>query len=439
MQRERGYFAWHLSAPDTESPKPAAPAKSEPNQNKPSPPGAAYAVVILTVMNLLNYADRYVPSAVKELYKKDLQLTDLQTSVPLTAFVIVYLIASPIFGALADRFGRKYLIAFGVAAWSVATAAAAASTGFITFLIARACVGIGEAAYATLSPPLISDFYPAKKRNRVLTFFYVAIPVGGAIGYTAAAWIGKTWGWRPAFLILGVPGLLVAALALRIKEPARGYFDRVAREHQGSWLSAAKLLAKNGAFVAAVAGYTAVMFAAGAISDWFPTFLQRDRGFDLAQAGTIVGAVTVTCGIAGTAAGSLVADKLVGRVSHPYLAFSGFAMIPATLCAALTLIVPGKIAAVAFLGLGQFFAWSYNGPINALLVNAVPSNLRTRAIAVSILATHLLGDAISPSIVGFISDKASLQTAMLAAPIALGVGTIIWLVSWRLLPEADHD
>jgi MFS family permease len=407
---------------------------------KTPPPGATYAVAILTAMNLLNYADRYVPSAIKELYKRDLHLSDMQTSLPLTAFVIVYIIASPIFGALADRFSRKKLIAIGVAAWSLATASAAAATGFASFFVARAAVGIGEAAYATLAPPLLSDFYPPKRRNRVLTFFYLAIPLGAALGYTAGAWLGKSFGWRSAFLVAGVPGLLVAAAALKIKEPPRGYYDKQKREHKTSWPKALKAFGKNYNFLSAVAGYTAVMFAAGAISDWFPTFLQRERGFDLAQAGTIVGIVTVSCGIAGTAAGSFAADKLVGKVSHPYLAFSGLAMIPATLCASLTLIVPGKVAAVTFLAIGQFFAWSYNGPINALIVNSVPSPLRTRAISLSVLATHLFGDALSPTIVGFMSDRSdSLRVAMWAAPIAMAVGTAIWLVSWRLLSEADQD
>lgn len=413
---------------------PVAPASKKP------PEGAAYAVTILTTMNLLNYADRYVPSAIKELYKKDLHLTDMQTSLPLTAFVLVYIVASPIFGALADKIPRKKLIAIGVAAWSLATTAAAAATGFVSFFCARALVGVGEAAYATLAPPLLSDFYPPRKRNRVFTLFYLAIPLGAALGYSVGAFVGKNFGWRPAFLVAGIPGLFVAAAALRIKEPPRGYYDKQKREHQGGWPKALKELGGNLNFVSAVAGYTAVMFAAGAISDWFPTFLERERGFSMSQAGTIVGIVTISCGIAGTAAGSYIADKMVGKVSHPYLAFSGLAMIPATICAALTLLVPGKIAAVTFLAIGQFFAWSYNGPINALIVNSVPSPLRTRAISISVLATHLFGDAISPSIVGFASDHSTgLQFAMWAVPFAMAAGTVIWLVSWKYLAETDQD
>ncbi len=416
--------------------------KSHPPQtHRTPPPGAKLALVVLTAMNLLNYADRYIPSAVKDLYKRDLHLSDLQTSLPLTAFVIVYMIASPIFGALADRFSRKKLIAIGVAAWSFATAAASAATGFATFFAARAAVGIGEAAYATLSPSLLSDYYPPKRRNRVITIFYLAIPLGAAVGFSAGGYLGRHLGWRPAFLFAGIPGILAAIAALQINEPPRGYFDKQKREHAGGWPKALKALGENHNFLAAVAGYAAVMFAAGAIADWFPTYLQRERGFDLETAGMIVGVVTVACGILGTVAGSYGADFLVGRTSHPYLAFSGLAMIPATACASLTLLIPGKAAAVVFLAIGQFFAWSYNGPINAMIVNSVPSPLRARAISVSVLMTHLFGDAISPSIVGLLSDKGGrgLPGAMWAAPIALALGTVIWLVAWRRLTEADHD
>lgn len=414
--------------------------RTEPGEHRPSPPGAKYAVFVLTAMNLLNYADRYVPSAIKDLYKRDLHLTDLQTSLPLTAFVLVYIIASPAFGALADKIPRKKLIAAGVAAWSIATTAAAMATGFVSFFIARALVGIGEAAYATLSPSLLSDFYPPTKRNRVLTFFYLAIPLGAAVGYGVGAAVGKSFGWRAAFLAAGIPGLLVAGLALKVQEPKRGYFDKQKREHQGGWPKALKALGKNANFLTATAGYAAVMFAAGAIADWFPTFLQRERGFELATAGTVFGSITIVCGIAGTVAGSWGAEKLIGKTSHPYLAFSGLAMIPASVCAALTLIVPGKASAIIFLALGQFFAWSYNGPINAMIVNSVPSPLRTRAISISVLATHLLGDAVSPSIVGWLSDHGGgLRHAMWVAPIAMAIGTAVWIVSWRLLPETDHD
>jgi MFS family permease len=173
-----------------------APAAAAPRAGPPraAAPGTIFALVILTSMNMLNYVDRWVPSAVKSLFKKDLDLTDAETSWPLTAFVLVYMIASPIFGALAETKNRRVLIAVGVAAWSLATAAAGLATGFWSLLAARALVGIGEAAYATLAPSLLADFFPPERRNRVFTVFYVAIPVGSALGFAVGGALGAAYG-----------------------------------------------------------------------------------------------------------------------------------------------------------------------------------------------------------------------------------------------------
>jgi len=149
------------------------------------------------------------------------------------------------------------------------------AVGFWTFLLARAFVGIGEAAYATISPALLSDFYPPEKRNRIITIFYVAIPVGSALGFVLGGYFGDAFGWRAAFLICGLPGLALAALVLMIRDPGRGRYDADASISPPPWMQALGPLLKNRAYVLAVAGYAAVTFASGALADWFPTFLQR--------------------------------------------------------------------------------------------------------------------------------------------------------------------
>lgn len=402
--------------------------------------GARFAVTVLTAMNLLNYMDRYVPSAVKDLFKEDLGLTDAQTSLPLTAFIIVYMIASPIFGSLADRWPRRVLIAAGVLLWSVATASAAFATGFATFLIARALVGVGEAAYATLAPALLSDFYAPDRRNRVLTIFYAAMPVGAALGFVAGGFLGEAAGWRVAFLVCGLPGIVTAYLALRIKDPGRGRFDAGGAEKEKSipWPEALRRLSRNRPYLVTVAGYAAVTFAAGGMADWLPTFLSRHRGMDIKEAGAMVGMVTVIGGLGGTMAGGFLADRLRGRTRNPYLALSALAMIPATGFAVAALLVEGKAAVVACVLLAQFFLWFYNGPVNTVIVNSVPGALRVRAFALSILTIHLLGDAISPPIIGAISDSGSggrLPLALMLVPAAMAVGCAIWGLGWRRLEE----
>ncbi len=401
-------------------------------------PGAKYAVVVLTAMNLLNYMDRYVPSAVKELFKEELHFTDAETSYPLTAFVVVYMIASPIFGSLADKAPRKILIAIGVALWSAATAAASFATNFTTFLLARATVGIGEAAYATITPSIISDFYPPDRRNRILTIFYVAIPVGAAIGFTLGGVLGAHYGWRTAFLACGLPGIATAGLVLFMREPQRGRFDIGKPLTNVSWPVALADLSKRREFVIAVAGYTAVTFASGALADWFPAFLSRYRGFSVAEAGSLTGTTSALGGLVGTVLGGLLGDTLKGKTRQPYLALSAFSMAGAIVFASLALLAHGKVEIGACMLAAQVLLWCYNGPVNALIVNAVPSALRTRAVSVSIFSIHLFGDAASPSIVGFLADRTgSLHGSISIVPVAMAVGAGIWFYGWRSLPDKE--
>ncbi len=395
-------------------------------------PGAGFAMVVLTAMNLLNYIDRYVASAVKELFRVDLHFTDTQTSIPFWAFTVVYMLTSPLFSALADRWPRKVLIAAGVAFWSLATASAALATGFVTFLLARSLIGVGEAAYATISPALISDYYPAERRNRMLTIFYVAIPVGAALAYAIGGPVGQAYGWRAAFLLVGLPGLVAAGLVLLIREPTRGGFDAVREVIGTSWRIALPRLRKIAPYVVAVAGYVAVTFASGALAEWAPAFLTRLRGLTTAQAGLITGAGVGLGSLLGTLSGGLLADRLRGRTRSPYFALSGVSMGLAAVAVAVALTVHSAFAIGLAIFVAQFFMWFYNGPINAIIVNAVPFELRARAVGLSILMIHMFGDAISPVVVGRISETTgNLGNGMVLIPIMMLVGSAIWVYGWR--------
>jgi len=398
--------------------------------------GARFAIIVLTAMNLLNYIDRYVPSAVKPLFQRELGFSDAQTAYPLTAFVLVYMLTSPIFGSLADRMSRKVLIALGVALWSLATAGGALATGIVTFILARALVGVGEAAYATIAPSLISDYYPPDRRNRILTIFYVAIPVGAALGFTLGGLVGNAYGWRVALLVVGLPGLIAAGLALLIKEPVRGAFDPVRVASIPSWPAALKVLRTTAPYVFAVAGYVAVTWAGGGMADWFATFLVRHRGMELSAAAGLTGAATVVGGLAGTLTGGLLADWLKKKTKSPYFALSSLSMIPAAGFALLAITAESRLVIGAAILLAQFFMWFYNGPINAIIVNSVPAAMRARAVSMSILFIHLFGDAISPTMIGVISDRTGdLMNGMMLIPVMMLLGAAIWGVGWRSVRE----
>lgn len=405
---------------------------------------AGFAVVVLTAMNLLNYIDRWVPSAVKELFKADLQLTDTETSLPFSAFVVVYMIASPIFGTLAERGRRPVIIAFGVALWSLATAAGALATGFASFLIARALVGVGEAAYATISPTIIADHYAPDRRNRILTMFYVATPVGAALGFVLGSVIGQRWGWRAAFLAVGLPGLLIAAVALLMPDPPRGRFDGDgSHAPPPPWGEALRQLARNPKYLVTVAGYVAVSFATGGIGEWFPTLLHRDRGFSLAEAGSIAGVATVVGGLVGTILGGVISESLIRRgIKEAYLWTSGVSLIPAVVLAGAAMyLAEGRVAVFVCITGAQVFLWMYNGPVNTILVNSTDPGMRARAFALSIFAIHAFGDVVSPPLIGVISDETgSLRGATSIVLLALVAAAAIWSVgALRLTRRAGAD
>jgi len=184
-----------------------------------------WLLFILSGLNLFNYLDRYVVFQVVEPIRLDFGLSDGQAGRINTAFMIGYFLTAPFFGYLGDRLARKWLIAAGIFVWSLGTVLTGLAGGFATLLGYRILVGLGEASYATISPSLISDVYGPAKRNNALTIFYVAIPVGAALGYLAGSRISAAWGWRYAFIVAGLPGLALAASLLPFRDPERGQAD----------------------------------------------------------------------------------------------------------------------------------------------------------------------------------------------------------------------
>ena len=168
----------------------------------------------MTFINLFNYLDRYLVSALAQSLKNSpLALTDFQLGLLMTGFLVVYMLAAPAFGAWGDERSRPRLIAAGVACWSVATALSGAVYSFGALLAARAAVGVGEAAYGTIAPGMLADYFRRNQRGRVMALFVCAIPVGSALGYMVGGLVDKHFGWRMAFFIAGAPGLLLALLA----------------------------------------------------------------------------------------------------------------------------------------------------------------------------------------------------------------------------------
>jgi len=394
-------------------------------------PLARTGLAVLTLINLFNYLDRWIVAALAESMKhSELRLSDTQLGALMTGFIVVYMLAAPLFGSLGDRRSRTRLIAFGVAIWSGATALAGLARSYAALLAARAAVGVGEAAYGTISPALLADYFPRERRGRVFAIFFAAIPIGSALGYVVGGLADHYLGWRRAFFVAGVPGLLLAALALRLHEPRRGGQDPDVVAPVTRSVYAA--LFGNRPYLLTVLGYAAYTFAIGALAFWTPSFLERARGIPKAQATVQFGAIVVVTGFLGTYGGGWLGDRLLRRTQQAYLWVSGVATLAAAPLTLAALAAPAPPVYWTAIVAAELLLFASTGPINSTIVNVVSPHVRATAVALSIFTIHILGDVPSPPLVGAISDARSLGEAMLIIPFAVLVGGIIWsYAAWQ--------
>lgn len=383
-------------------------------------------LVILTGLNLFNYFDRYVLSAVLPSVQKDLGLSDEQSGLLGTFFMLGYFVTSPLFGWLGDRSSRKWLIASGIFIWSAATVMTGFAGSLAVMLFWRALVGVGEASYATISPAWLSDVYPPKKRNNALTLFYTAIPIGAALGSVAGGWIASHQGWRHAFIWAGAPGLLLALTLLPFREPER-QADTAGSSHKlPGWKDVLSLLRLRD-YNLSVWGYTAYTFALGAMAHWGPSFLHRAHGLAQEDAAEFFGKVLVVAGLAGTMAGGYAATAWQKRNPGGYAGLLALSMLAGAPLACAAFMAGSANTSMACLAGAMFCVFLGTGPINTLILESAPVALRASAMAGSIFIIHLFGDLFSPTIVGRVSDHwNNLSKALLILPAFLLLAAALW-------------
>jgi MFS transporter, Spinster family, sphingosine-1-phosphate transporter len=392
---------------------------------------AGAALAVLTFINLFNYLDRYVLSAlVESLRRSELHLTDTQAGSLMSGFLIVFALVGPIFGALGDRRSRPRLIAFGVACWSVATALSGLAWNFTSLFVARAAVGVGEAAYVTIGPSLLSDYFPRGERGRVMAIFFCAIPVGSALGYVVGGFMDVHFGWRMAFFVAGVPGLVLALLCLGLHDPPRGSQDgketaqpRAASRPAANYLE----LLKNRPYALTIAGYAAYTFALGGLAYWMPAFLERIRHVPEKSATFSFGIIVVITGFVGTFAGGWLGDFCARYTQRAYLWISAVATLAAVPFAWLALTVAAPRTYLVCMVIAQLLMFLSTGPINATIVNIVRPTQRASANALGVFSIHLLGDVPSPLLIGLISTHSSLQQGVKLVPLAILAAGVIWI------------
>lgn len=411
-------------------------------------------LALLTALNLLNYADRYILSAVLVPMREELHLSGLVSGWLPTLFLLGYFATSPIFGHLGDsgRPGtRRALMALGIAVWSLATVGSGLAHGALGLCVARALVGVGEASYQTLAPTLIDEVAPPADRGKWMAVFASAIPLGSALGYVIGGQVLGAYGWRAAFLVAGVPGVLAALLCLFILEPPRSAAESAP---SGGWRRPLRDLASTPLYRGVVLGYCAYTFAIGGFAYWAPTYLHLRYGLAPGRASLLFGLLTLAGGAMGTFLGGVLADRAVRRrrdvaartpsqdptaddvdVTRANLSVTAVACLVGAPLAAAAITAP--TAAVFFvLGLPCLAAlFVLTGPVNVAILKSAPFHSRANAMGLAIFSIHALGDLWSPPFIGWLSDRAPMQLAMYTVPLLFAVGGALW---WRAASASER-
>ena len=393
------------------------------------------ALLLLTALNFLNYIDRNVLFAVQPLIQKEFHLTDEQVGFLTSAFFVCYMIAAPLIVPLADRFPRRQIMAIGAFVWSLATLLSAVTHNYDELLLRHVIVGIGEATFVAISPAFLADLFPETVRGRIMGLFYLATPVGSAMGYLVGGYLGHRYGWRAPFMVSAIPGLVLAFALLALREPVRGASDHLADSFERG---SVRGLVRNKAFWTISLGAAMMTFAIGGLQVWMPTFLTRIRQVPLDRANLTFGAMTVIAGTVATLSGGWLGDRLLRRTPAAYQLVSA---------AGMTLSIPAIVAAIYCTGpamypaifVAEFCLLINTAPLNAALVNSVSASIRATALAVNIFIIHLLGDAFSPTVIGYISDRSNLQVGLTAMIAAVALSAVALFYGMRFAPKIGSE
>jgi MFS family permease len=428
--------------------------------------GTRSALALLLAINLFNYIDRQVISAVvgpikRTFFNESGELTaagsdslnaaihwfehqigfkpeDALLGLLGTAFMVMYMIGAPLFARMADRYSRWHIIALGAILWSIASGATGLASTFLLLLITRCFVGIGEAAYGPVAPAMIADMYSIEKRGQKLAWFYVATPVGSALGYVLGGWIAASgigaWGqsalgikhesWQWVFFLLTIPGIILGLLCLRMKEPSRAAAEPDAKAGPAPWRDYLELV-RTPSYVLCTFGMTAMTFAIQGIAFWMPYYMEKLPGAP-ANSTIIFGGIIAVSGLCATLLGGIAGDKLRKRFASSYFLVSGVAMTAGFPIFLAALRAPFPMIWILMF-LTCFCLFFNTGPTNTILANVTRTPLRAIGFAVNIFIIHALGDVISPVIVGLLND---LYGDMYVSFVVVGVMFLIAAAFW---------
>ncbi|HKO04572.1 MAG TPA: MFS transporter [Candidatus Acidoferrales bacterium] len=391
---------------------------SRPAKGAPAGRHPIRLLVVLGLINFINFAARMVIVPLFPLLRDEFSLTDAQLGSLQTALQVVLALATVPFALLADRASRRAIITIGLIVSSVATILSGLAGTFLTLLVARALVGIGEAAYAPAAQSMISGDFPQQLRGRALAVFAAAMLVGGGAGQALGGILGDTSAWRWAFAIVGIPGIVLALAALRLDDPLRGPKTEVVPMTH---------LLRVPAYLALIASGVLVTFASVSFITWGPDYMVRFKDFSMRQAGVLLGGVGLVSLVGGALVGGAVADYLQRRMAYGRV----IAVAVGFLCAGPFLIwglaTDSREALLAAFSLAGFFMSWYHGPVTAIIHDMMPPRAYATSVGLYMFVTQLAG-AFGPALVGDVSDIFDLQLGLQLAVGVMTAGAMCFLL-----------
>jgi MFS family permease len=382
-----------------------------------------YVLAMLTLVYIFNFIDRQILVILQESIKKELHLSDTQLALLSGfSFAIFYVTLGIPIARLADKTNRRNTVALSVGIWSIMTACSGLAKNFIQLLLARIGVGVGEAGGSPPAHAMISDYFPPQKRSTALSIYSAGIYFGVLIGFLMGGYLNQRLGWRTAFFVVGLPGMLFSLLFYAtVKEPKRGATDvnnEATAPH--SLREVLTLLYSTKTFVFLAMASALNVFCIYGLINWAPSFLQRLHGMKAAETGALLGLIYGIGGGAGSFAGGLLSDHFGKKDKRLYLKIPAYAIIITIPCAAGALFLHNTALSLASLGLCASLQSVYLGPSLAVAHSLVPASMRALTSAVFFLVINLVGLGFGPLVVGIISD--------LLKP-ALGIESLRWALS----------
>jgi predicted MFS family arabinose efflux permease len=384
-----------------------------------------FVLIVLFLINTVNFFDRLIIGAVGEPIRREFELSDTSLGLLSTAFTLLYAFVGIPFGRLADTFSRKTILSTGVFVWSLFTAASGIAQSYTQIFLLRLGVGVGEASCAPAATSLISDLFPPEKRARAMSIFMLGLPIGIALSFYVSGSIAREYGWRYAFFVAGAPGLLLALLALFIREPRRTVVTQTEKPNTGVTAPYRTIL-RSRVMIWLILSGAVHNFSLYALSSFMTPYLMRHHGLDIRDANIIAMLVNGIFTLPGLILGGIVGDLAKGWRANGGLlvvAFVTFLSVPLFVTAIMA--EPGSTTLFLF-AMGGAFAlmYFYYSITYAAIADVTEPHLRGTAMSLYFMAMYLLGGALGPYVVGMVSDYFTRRAASLSGVTEITVTTL---------------